>query len=165
MPRAKIEPRPSRFPDCVVRPFLRTLKRERLSSRKESREERGGYVCLRMFFSGPSLTPSLPKCVCVSLSFPLTLLACVSICKRDHSSPLQEQRRRDERACLLCRRYEWYQSHCQVAWKRDHRPSDAIARFGSRTEMSSHCGQGAHSDAQQWQKELSDRMRGIESLQ
>ena len=61
-----------------------------------------------MFFSGPSLTP--PVQVCVSLS--LTLLACVSICKRDHSSLLQEQRlagdggrvspRRGERGAELC---------------------------------------------------------------
>ena len=107
-------------------------------------------------------------CVCVSLSLslPLTLLACVSICKRDHSSPLQEQRRRDERERV-----------CYADVTSDTNP---IAKLRGR-EIIGHPaqlldldrGQRCHRTVDKvhalmpnsGKKELSDRMRGIDSLQ
>ena len=72
-------------PLFAVCPSLPANAQTRVSKERRRRRNRR---CMRMFFSGPSLTP--PVQVCVSLS--LTLLACVSICKRDHSSLLREQR-------------------------------------------------------------------------
>ena len=88
---------------CTEGPFLRMLKRVLLSSPGEQREEKRICMLANVFLRSIAHSLFLPMPKCVSLPLPLTLLACVSICKRDHSSPPHEQRRRDGGGCLLSR--------------------------------------------------------------
>ena len=108
---------------CVrpsLRPFLRMLKR--------FVQERRGYVCLRMFFSGPSLTPSH----CLSVSLPLSM--CQHLQARPFVTGGAGRTAEEEDVCVtvsdpiakLCGRRRGIIAH--------------PPRFGLGTRMSAHCG-------------------------